>query len=72
MANIEEFMGEWAVQDIEVIEQKSKSYRLTFAIEVELTPKMFWALLPAINLNMHSKEIEIEWLCVGIYISKRK
>ena len=72
MAYIEEFMGEWAVQDIEVIEQKGKSYRLTFVIEVELTPKMFWALLPAVNLNMHSKEIEIEWLCVGIYISKRK
>ena len=72
MTYIEEVMSKWDVQDVEVVEQKSKSYRLSFMIEIELTPKMFWALLPAINLNMHSKELEVEWLCVGIYISKSK
>ena len=28
----------------------------------------FIALLPALNLNFHSKSIEIEWLIFGIYL----
>ena len=65
------YTGEWVVQDI-IATEVTKSNRLTFVIEIEITPKMFWALLPAINLNMHSREIEFEWLCIGIYISKSK
>jgi hypothetical protein len=30
----------------------------------------FWAILPAINLNFHSKTFEIEFLCLAIYIDK--
>lgn len=30
----------------------------------------FWAILPAININLHSKSLEFEWLCIGIYISR--
>ena len=29
----------------------------------------FWALFPAVNINLHSKEFEIEWLCFGMYFS---
>lgn len=32
----------------------------------------FFALLPAINLNLHSKELEFEWLFFGAYISVTK
>lgn len=32
----------------------------------------FLALLPAINLNMHSKELEFEWLFFGAYFSVTK
>jgi hypothetical protein len=28
----------------------------------------YWAILPCINLNFHSKELEFEWLCFGFYI----
>lgn len=31
----------------------------------------FWAITPAINLNFHNGFVfEVEWLCLGIYISK--
>lgn len=29
----------------------------------------FWALYPCVNLNLHMKEIEIEWFCFGMYVS---
>ena len=28
----------------------------------------FFAIIPAININLHSKEFEIEWLFWGLYI----
>lgn len=28
----------------------------------------FWAIVPAININIHSGELEFEWLCFGLYI----
>lgn len=28
----------------------------------------FWAILPALNINLHSNSLEFEWLCIGIYI----
>lgn len=39
-------------------------------IELEFTPKDFWSLIPSININISSRELEFEWLCVGIYVSK--
>ena len=57
----------WEIEDVEEV-KINKSYKLTFTIDIEITPKIFWALLPAVNLNLHSKEIELEWLCIGIYI----
>lgn len=36
-------------------------------VDIELDLR-FWALLPAININAHCREIEFEWLCLGIYI----
>jgi len=62
----------WNIGYVSIDDAIGKSSKLSFMIEIEITPKTFWALLPAINLNMYSKEIEIEWLCIGIYISKRK
>ena len=43
----------------------------TIAIELCLDIK-FIAILPALNINFHSKEIEFEWLCFGIYLSFKK
>lgn len=31
----------------------------------------FWAITPSFNINLHSKELEFEWLCLGIYINKK-
>lgn len=30
----------------------------------------FWALIPCVNINLHSKEFELEWLCFGLYVRK--
>ena len=43
---------------------------ISLRIDIELTPKSFWAILPAINVNVLSKSLEFEWLCIGIYIFK--
>lgn len=32
----------------------------------------FWAIIPALNINLHSKELEFEWLCLGVYIGKKE
>lgn len=32
----------------------------------------FFAILPAININLHSKGLEFEWLFFGIYASVKK
>jgi hypothetical protein len=29
----------------------------------------FWQIVPSIALNLHSREIEFVWLCVGLYIN---
>jgi hypothetical protein len=28
----------------------------------------FWAIIPALNININSRELEFEWLCLGIYL----
>lgn len=30
----------------------------------------FWSIIPSININAHSKELELEWLCFGAYIGR--
>ena len=45
--------------------------RVTFKIDCDID-LLFWHLIPSININLHSHEIEFEWLCIGIYISKAK
>jgi len=45
--------------------------RISLKIDIDLTPKSFWAILPAINLNVGSRTLEFEWLCIGIYIDKQ-
>lgn len=42
--------------------------RSTITIDLDLDIK-FWALLPAVNINIHSSGFEIEWLCFGIYVN---
>jgi len=44
--------------------------KITLNLTVEATPKQFWSIIPFININLSSKEIEIGWLCFGIYIGK--
>lgn len=42
-----------------------RRFSLTFDFDVDFN---FFAMLPALNVNLHSKNIEIEWLCFGLYI----
>lgn len=48
---------------------KNKRIRLVVDIDLDFD---FWAILPALNINKHSKSFEFEWLCLGIYISKER
>ena len=43
--------------------------RITFKIDCDID-LLFWHLVPSVNINLHSHEIEFEWLCIGLYISK--
>ena len=45
--------------------------RKSLVIDFDIDFK-FWHLFPSININLHSKELEFEWMCVGIYISRKK
>jgi hypothetical protein len=39
-----------------------------FKVETEVSIDFqFWAIIPALNINLHSNTIEFEWLCVAIY-----
>lgn len=38
--------------------------RLKTDIDVDLK---FWSIIPSINFNLHTRSIEFEWLCLGIY-----
>lgn len=42
---------------------------LTIDIQIDFK---FWSLFPAININLHSKELEFEWLFLGICATNRK
>lgn len=43
------------------------SLKFNFEIDFE-----FWAITPALNINLHSRTFEIEWLCFAIYIDKHE
>lgn len=45
--------------------------RRTYKVDIDFDIR-FWALFPAININLHSREFEFEWLCLGIYIGKQR
>jgi len=48
-----------------------KNYNFAIVFDFELDLK-FWNILPAININIHSKCLEFEFLCFGLYISIQK
>jgi hypothetical protein len=45
--------------------------RISIQTDLEIDPQ-FWALLPALNINWHSKKFEFEWFCLMVYIGKMK
>jgi len=53
------------------IDDDMKNIYCTFKIEVQID-FCFWHLIPSININLHSHEVEFEWLCLGLYASKTK
>jgi hypothetical protein len=44
---------------------KRFAFNLKFNFDVDTK---FWALLPAVSINLHSHSFEIEWLCLALYI----
>jgi hypothetical protein len=46
---------------------KRISIKIDMGIDLQL-----WALLPALNINLRSKKLKLEWLCFGVYINKIK
>lgn len=61
----------YEIREIVCDEKPDVGHKLPL-VEVEFTPKKFWALLPAININFGVGEFEFEWLCLGIYIRYRR
>lgn len=52
-----------------VIEDTKQLKRKTFKLKVDFDVDYnFFAILPALNINLHSKEIEFEWFYFGLYI----
>lgn len=45
--------------------------RTTLTIHIDIDFK-FWAILPCLNINLNFPHLEFEWLCLGIYVSKKK
>lgn len=44
-----------------------------FTIEINIVIDIqFWAILPAVNININSRELEFEFLCLGIYLGIKK
>lgn len=42
-----------------------KKYEINLNFDLDFH---FWAIVPALNLNFHSKTFEFEWLCFALYI----
>lgn len=68
MSNIEnenmvKFGGEIGTLFGNTITDIPKRKRFDFDLDTK-----FWALIPNVNLNLHSNEIELEFLCFSLYI----
>ena len=50
---------------------KKKRISFELLLSFDYDPN-FWALTPAININIHRPQFEIEWLCFALYIYKNK
>lgn len=48
------------------------NYHKEKRIDFEFTPLTFWQLIPSIAINLHCKEIELTWLCFGMYINFKR
>ena len=44
-----------------------KRIRLRIDCDIDLK---FWSIIPAININFHTKSFEFEWLCLGLYATR--
>lgn len=50
-----------------------KRTRIIFPIQIGFHVDIkFFALLPALNINLHSKTLEFEWLFFAIYVDVAK
>lgn len=45
------------------------SRRASFKIDFDLDLQ-FWHLVPSVNINLHTRNLEFEWLCFGIYAGR--
>lgn len=45
--------------------------RKSIVIDLDVDLK-FWHLIPSININLHSHELEFEFMCIGLYASIKK
>lgn len=45
--------------------------RRSIIIDFDIDLK-FWHLIPSININLHSHELEFEFMCIGLYASIKK
>lgn len=43
---------------------------ISLKIDIEWSPKRYWAILPCLNININARQLEFEWLCIGIYFGK--
>lgn len=68
---IMDIMEEPTKKELKKIEPVVSHIGIKSRLQVEFVLDLhFWAILPAINLNFHSKTLEFEWLCLAIYIEK--
>jgi len=62
-------IGPERIEEAEIIESAGIKFRINFTFALDLK---FWAIIPNININFHSKELEFEFLCFEIYIGGEK
>lgn len=46
-----------------------EKYDFAWVVSFEIDFK-YWALLPALNINLNFPALEFEWLAFGLYIQK--
>jgi len=52
-------------EELKVEHDRTCKYQFKVSLDIDVK---FIALIPAININIHSKTIEFEWLIFAIYI----